>query len=353
MLADERFYLKKQHIFWALAIAGLLFIFHQISAALLPFYIAFFEVVLFNGIVNLFERKFRIPRAITAGIVTVGFCAMIIAIFAAIIPFLYGKGVSVINYTTNASSLDKLRVLLNDKFSSNTINNIFEWAIANVSDNLVEFAKKNLMETFRSTAQLATIIGMSALSPIVSFMMLKDMPKIKKHFFQVLPVRAQRDVKKLSSNMYESVFKFMEGQTIAAIVLSLMYAAMLFPIGVEHFFILGVVIGFSSFVPYIGFYSATAITLCSVYSQMHDVKKVIITLAVLLAGQIVDGGFITPKIVGNRLGVHPLWVIFGVLVSVPLFGIFGILLALPMVGIFNVLIKYVFEKYRRSDYYRQ
>jgi predicted PurR-regulated permease PerM len=85
---------------------------------------------------------------------------------------------------------------------------------------------------------------------------------------------------------------------------------------------------------------------------MHDIKKVIIAFIVLLSGQIVDGGFITPKIVGSRLGVHPLWVIFGVLISVPLFGIFGILLALPMVGIFNVLIKYMFEKYRHSDVYK-
>ena len=353
MFADERFYLRKQHIFWTLAIAAFLLIFHKISSVLLPFYIAFFEVILFNGIVNLFERKFRISRAITAGLITLGFCALIVAIFVVAIPEIYGGGIKVFNYTTNTESIEKFRNLIDRKFSSETINEIFEWCIVNLSDNIIDYAKKNLIASFRSTAQLATIIGMSALSPIVSFMMLKDMPKIKKYFFQVLPVRMQKDVKKLSANMYESVFKFMEGQAIAAIVLSLMYSVMLFPIGVEHFFILGVIIGFSSFVPYIGFYSATAITLCSVYTQMHDVKKTIITLAVLLAGQVVDSGFITPKIVGNRLGVHPLWVIFGVLVSMPLFGIFGILLALPMVGIFNVLIKYMFEKYRCSDYYRQ
>ena len=353
MLADERFYLKKKHIFWVLAAAALLFIFHQISGALLPFYIAFFEVILFNGIVNIFEKKFHVPRAITAALVTIGFCAMIVAIFVAAVPTIYGGGVKVFNYTTNTASIEKFRILIDRKFSSETINEIFEWCIANLSDNIIDYAKKSLIASFRSTAQLVTIIGMSALSPIVSFMILKDMPKIKRTFFQVLPVRIQKDAKRLSANMYESVFKFMEGQTMAAIVLSLMYAAMLFPIGVEHFFILGVVIGFSSFVPYIGFYSATAITLCSVYSQMHDVKKVVITLAVLLGGQIIDGGFITPKIVGNRLGVHPLWVIFGVLVSVPLFGIFGILLALPMVGICNVVVKYAMEKYHNSDYYRQ
>ena len=353
MLADERFYLKKKHIFWVISILAFLYIFNQISAALLPFYIAFFEVILFNGIVNIFERKFHIPRVITACIITICFYSLIVAIFITAIPAIYGGGIKVFNYTTNTASLAKFRLLIAGKFSSETINGILEWCVENLSDNIIDYAKKSLIASFRSTAQLATIIGMSALSPIVSFMMLKDTQKIKRAFFQVLPVGIQKDAKKLSSNMYDSVFKFMEGQTIAAIVLSIMYAAMLFPIGVEHFFILGIVIGFSSFVPYIGFYSATAIILCSVYAQMHDVKKIIITLAVLLGGQVIDSGFITPKIVGNRLGVHPLWVIFGVLVSVPLFGIFGILLALPMVGICNVVVKYAMEKYRNSDYYKQ
>ena len=109
MLADERFYLKKQHVFWTLAIVAFLFLFHKISAALLPFYIAFFEVILFNGIVNIFERKFHIPRAITAGLVTLGFCALIIAIFVAAIPSIYGGGMKVFSYTTNTTSIEKFR----------------------------------------------------------------------------------------------------------------------------------------------------------------------------------------------------------------------------------------------------
>ena len=121
MLTDERFYLKKKHIFWTVSIVAFLCIIHEISSVLLPFYIAFFEVILFNGLVNTFERKFHVPRAITAGIVTIGFCALVVAICVAIIPFLYGKGISVFNYTTNVSSMEKLRTLLNDQFSSEKI----------------------------------------------------------------------------------------------------------------------------------------------------------------------------------------------------------------------------------------
>ena len=76
------------------------------------------------------------------------------------------------------------------------------------------------------------------------------------------------------------------------------------------------------------------------------------SFALLLAGQILDSGFITPKLVGDKLGVHPLWIIFGVLVSVPLFGVFGILLALPMVGLASVLIKFCVREYKTSSYYK-
>jgi len=67
--------------------------------------------------------------------------------------------------------------------------------------------------------------------------------------------------------------------------------------------------------------------------------------------QIIDSGFITPRIVGNKLGVHPLAVIFGVLVAVPLFGIFGVLLALPIIGVLNVIGKFFVKKYKNSSYY--
>ena len=78
----------------------------------------------------------------------------------------------------------------------------------------------------------------------------------------------------------------------------------------------------------------------------------IITLALMLVMQIIDSGFITPKIVGNKLGVHPLFVIFGVLVSMPLFGFFGVLLALPTIGIVGVIARFFVKKYKNSSYYK-
>ena len=115
---------------------------------------------------------------------------------------------------------------------------------------------------------------------------------------------------------------------------------------------LGFIIGFSAFVPYVGFYTAVCITLFSIYGQFHSVSTVAITFALLLGGQILDSGFITPKLVGDKLGVHPLWIIFGVLVSVPLFGLIGILFALPLVGVCSVIVRFCLREYKTSSYYK-
>ena len=183
------------------------------------------------------------------------------------------------------------------------------------------------------------------------FMMLKDFSIICKKICFLIPKKFQSETKQVFAEIHESVFKYLEGQTLTAIVLSFCYSLILFPIGLNHFIILGVLIGFSSFIPYVGFYSAVTTTLFSVYHQFYDIKRTIITLIMLLTMQIIDCGFITPKIVGNRLGVHPLFVIFGVLVSIPLFGIIGIIFALPIVGIANVVAKHVITKYKNSTYY--
>jgi predicted PurR-regulated permease PerM len=200
-------------------------------------------------------------------------------------------------------------------------------------------------------ANIVNIIFLFVLAPITTFMMLKDHNLIYEKIRSLLPKKIEKEITELFTNIHESVFKYIEGQTITAVILSVCYSTILFFIGLEHFIVLGVLIGFSSFVPYIGFYSATIITLFSVYNQFYNFKQMLITIILLLIMQIIDCSFITPKIVGNKLGVHPLFIIFGVLASVPLFGFIGIILALPIVGIVGVLVKFLIKKYKNSSYY--
>lgn len=357
MSADDKFFLRKRYLFWITAIIGLCFVFYKIHDVLLPFYIAFFITILFNGIVNTLEKKLKIPRAISAGVITILFCGFIIYIISAIVPMVYEKATSsyyIAKSKEEGMFADIIKSMSGyfSAFSSLNFAQVADFIEQNITKEIAMFIKGGIFNIFHSVSALISLLVLFALSPIVVFMMLKDMPKIQKKFFSILPTHWKTNAHKLFSEMYDSVFKFIEGQSLASLVLSIIYSIMLYFIGSNHCLLLGFIIGFSAFVPYVGFYTAVCITLFSIYGQFHSVSTVAITFALLLGGQILDSGFITPKLVGDKLGVHPLWIIFGVLVSVPLFGFIGILFALPLVGVCSVVLRFCLREYKTSSYYK-
>ena len=355
MSAEDKFVIKKRYLFWLSAFIGLCYLFIQIKSVLLPFVISFIIVVFFNGIVNKLE-KIKVPRALSAGIITLLIFSFIVYILTAGGLFTYSKATSGIkfeNFNYFSNIVSKAISDVNAFLLSNGIKTDLNVLANELSGELTFSIKKFVSGLFSNGKSMISTLVLCALTPIITFMMLKDAKKIKIKFFGLLPKSIKKDTQQLAKEMQDSVFRFIEGQTMAAIVLSIMYSCILFPIGLEHFIMLGVIIGFSSFIPYIGFYVAVFITLFSTQHQFHSINTTIIVLCLLLAGQIVDSGLITPKIVGDRLKVHPLWVIFGVIVSVPLFGVVGVLLALPMIGVISVFIRFAIKKYKSSTYYNK
>ena len=355
MSAEDKFVIKKRYLFWLSAFIALFYVFYQIKSVLLPFAISFIIVVFFNGIVNKLEKA-KIPRALSAGIITSLIFGFVIYILTAGSLFTYSKatsGIKLGNFDYLSNIVAKAIADVNAFLLSNGIKTDLNVLANEISGELTASIKRFVSGIFSNGKSMVSTLVLFALTPIITFMMLKDAKTIKTKFFGLLPKSVKKETQQLAKEMQDSVFRFIEGQTIAAIVLAVMYSFILAPIGLEHFIILGVIIGFSSFIPYVGFYTAVFITLFSTQHQFHSINTTIIVLCLLLAGQIVDSGFITPKIVGDRLKVHPLWVIFGVLISVPLFGIVGVLLALPMIGVISVLVRFAIKKYKGSTYYNK
>ena len=353
MVASDRFFLRKRYLFWIFATLCLCFVLFKIKSVLLPFYISFAVVILFSGIIGKIEKRFHIPRAFSSAIITASVVSFIVYGFTITFDSVFTKATMTIgNADYRSNVVSEVSNYFGEILRKYNFESTFSLVAGQFSDICFDFFKQFSRHIIGYSVDFVSTIFLFSLTPIVMFMMLKDMPKIKSKFYKLLPQSIQGEAKKLFSDVHESVFKYLEGQTLACIILSVLYAVVLFPIGLEHFILLGVIIGFSAFVPYIGFYLATAITLLSAYRQFGDVKIVITTFVAMLALQVVDSGFITPKVVGNKLGIHPLVVIFGVLVSVPLFGVLGVLFALPLVGVVCSVAKFFFKKYKGSSYYK-
>jgi predicted PurR-regulated permease PerM len=135
-------------------------------------------------------------------------------------------------------------------------------------------------------------------------------------------------------------------------VLGAMYGIALWAVGIDIGPLIGIIAGLISFVPYLGSITGILMGLIAALVQYHDWLHIFLVLGVFVVGQMVEGYILVPRLVGEKIGLHPLAVIFAVLAGGELFGFLGVLLALPLASICMVLLRYLHGRYRASDLYR-
>jgi predicted PurR-regulated permease PerM len=135
------------------------------------------------------------------------------------------------------------------------------------------------------------------------------------------------------------------------IVLGVLYAIGLFAIGLDVGPLIGIVAGLISFVPYLGAITGVLMGAIAAFAQYHDWMHVVGVLVVFGVGHVIEGYVLVPRLVGEKIGLHPLAVIFAILAGGELFGFLGVLLALPVASVAMVVLRYVHERYRASALY--
>jgi predicted PurR-regulated permease PerM len=189
------------------------------------------------------------------------------------------------------------------------------------------------------------------LIPVVTFYLLRDWDKLTAGVLGLLPRSLQPTVRTIAGEVDGVLGAFIRGQLMVMLALGLTYASGLWLVGLDLAFIIGAGAGLLSIVPYLGTFVGVVAALIAAVFQFQDVLHPILVLAVFAAGQSLEGMVFTPKLVGDRIGLHPVAVIFAVLAGGQLFGFLGILLALPAAAALNVLMRHLKERYHKSDLY--
>jgi len=158
-------------------------------------------------------------------------------------------------------------------------------------------------------------------------------------------------VSTLAREIEEVLGAFMRGQLMVMLALGVIYAAGLWLVGLDLAFIIGMIAGVLSIVPYLGTAVGVIAAVIAALFQFQDVFHTVMVLVVFAAGQSLEGMVLTPRLVGDRVGLHPVAVIFAVLAGGQLFGFLGILLALPVASALNVLVGHLHQRYTSSPLY--
>ncbi len=191
------------------------------------------------------------------------------------------------------------------------------------------------------------------LVPVVTFYLLRDWDRLVNGVRMMLPRRHEPLVSKLVGEIDDVLGAFIRGQLIVMLALGLIYSIGLWAIGLDLAIIIGLTAGLLSIVPYLGTFVGVAAGLLAALFQFQDFTHLLLVAAVFIVGQVMEGMVLTPKLVGDRIGLHPVAVIFAVLAGGQLAGFLGILLALPVAAALNVLVRHVHGEYRQSAYYGQ
>lgn len=207
----------------------------------------------------------------------------------------------------------------------------------------------------RATASSLALIGWLTnllLIPVVAFYLLRDWDLMMARIRSLLPRQREGQIVKLAGECHEVLGAFIRGQLLVMVGLGVIYAAGLMLVGLELGLLIGVIAGLAAIVPYMGFVIGIGAALVAGLFQFGgDLYPMLGIVAVFMIGQALEGMVLTPLLVGDRIGLHPVAVIFAILAGGELFGFTGILLALPVAAVVMVLVRHAHNLYKDSEIY--
>jgi predicted PurR-regulated permease PerM len=331
------------------------FLVYILGPILTPFIAAAILAYVADPLVDKLE-KYNLGRTLAASIVFVSMNALGGLLLLFLVPLLQGQILIFVQ------KVPGYIVFLETHF--------LPWMDAELGINFKEFdfsiVTQTLQENWQTAGSVATtlvasvtrsglaigngIMNLTIIS-VVSFYLLRDWDHLVAGVRSLIPKRVEPIISSLASESDEVIGAFFRGQILVMLALGTIYSAGLSMIGLDLAIMIGLLAGLVSFVPYLGFIVGIVVACVAAIMQFHDITYLFYVIAVFGVGQVLESVLLTPLLVGDRVGLHPVAVIFAVLAGGQLFGFVGILLALPIAAVLAVIIRYIHRRYQQSELY--
>lgn len=346
---------KKQWPFWLIMGAVLLLFLYAVKAILLPFVVGIMVAYFLDPLADRLERS-GLSRNLSTLLITVSFFTIIIAAFSVLLPLLYQELEALILALPHLINEHQQRLLPQvngwlHEIDPNITQKITD-GVKNASVTILEYVANFIGGVMQSGLALVNLLSLLFVTPVVAFYFLRDWDKMVAKLYTLLPRRHAATIKQQLALVDSTLSGFIRGQTHVCVLLGVFYAVGLSLVGLEGGALIGFFTGLATFVPYVGMLLGTAIGLVVAWFQFETWQGVLTVAAVFAVGQVIEGNFVAPKLVGDKVGLHPVWLIFGMLAGGALFGLLGVILAVPVTAVLGVLIRFLTAQYLKSAYYK-
>jgi predicted PurR-regulated permease PerM len=333
---------------WIIAAAIVVWLLYLLAPVLTPFIAAALLAYIGDPLADRLQ-KFRLPRTLAVIAVFLLTFLMIGLLFVLVLPLIKMQVGALIDALPGLVEqleknwLPKIGTLVGQLNGEDDIG--LAAFLSQYGEKAGSWGGKVLLGLGKSGGALFIAVMSLFLVPILTFYLLRDWDDIVAHLGALVPTGQRETVVRLARETDEVLGAFLRGQLLVMFALAVIYSVGLSLIGLKFAIAIGVVAGLVSFVPYLGFIFGIALAFLTVVTSPDILWMMGGIVIVFSVAQMIEGSVLTPTLVGDKIGLHPVIVIFAIAAGGQLFGFFGILLALPAAAALSVLVRFAYHNY--------
>lgn len=342
---------RQRTVLWLVIGAGLIAVLYAFGPALAPFY---FSLALAFVLVPLCDRLegWHLPRTLAVLVVMVVFALALVAAVLILVPILVQQAADLVSQVPDIAQklmgyLKEVSASVEHRFGVNIASRI-EGAVGG-NERMIGWFTGMVGGLLTSGMTVADAVLQASIVVVVVFFLLRDFPRIVDRVNTWLPADYAPTLRAMAAQAYDTLAGFIRGQSLVCLILGTFYAVALTAIGLNFGLLVGFCIGLISFIPYAGATLGLITAMGLALMQFDSWLMIGGVAAIFFVGQAVEGNFLVPVLVGDRVRLHPVWVILGLYLGGALFGFFGVLLAVPITALVGVAARFALRAYLDSD----
>ena len=341
---------RQQMTYWTLAAVVLILALWRLGDVILPFVMGGAIAYFLDPLADRLERL-GLSRALsTVLIALIGLLAFVV-LSLAIVPMLVRQLAQFIALAPDL--LTSLQAFLIERFPNLVQNSVVNDTLSSIGDAIKSRGGELAGTLLSSAMTLVNLVVIIVVVPVVTFYMLLDWDRIVAKVDSWLPRDHAPTIRHLASSIDKVLSGFVRGQVTVCLILGTFYAVALMLAGLDFGLLVGSVAGALTFIPYIGAIIGGALAIgLALFQFWGDWLHIGIVAAIFAFGQFMEGNIVTPKLVGDSVGLHPLWLLFALSAFGTLFGFVGMLVAVPVAAVIGVVARFLIDQYLHGALYK-
>ncbi|WP_299502809.1 AI-2E family transporter [uncultured Roseobacter sp.] len=341
----------KQLTYWGIAMAVFLVLMWSLGHVLLPFVLGGAIAYFLDPVADRLEGL-GLSRIAATGIITIACILVFVMMALLVIPTLTNQALQLFNVAPEYAR--SISTFLIERFPSLLdAGSTLRQSIDTIGETIKSRGAELLETALGSVASILNVVVLLVIVPVVSVYLLLDWDRMVARIDELLPRDHAATIRQLAGEIDRTLASFIRGMGTVCLILGTYYAVALMIVGLQFGLVVGFIAGLVTFIPYLGALIGGALAIgLALFQFWGDWLSIGMVAGIFAIGQVVEGNILTPKLVGNSVGLHPVWLILALSVFGALFGFVGMLVAVPVAAAIGVIARFAVDQYKQSLLYR-